>query len=194
MSGLHRRELVAGLLRGRDGDLLVVAGLGSSCWDVCDAGDRAENFYVWGAMGGATMIGFGVARARPDKRVLVITGDGDMLMGMGSFATIANNPAANFAVLVLDNSAYGETGGQPTHTTGPTDLAAIAKGAGIATTETITKESEVGRLKELMLETPGPVVAVAKILYEPLQFVLPSNNGPYLKDRFRVTILGEGAA
>ncbi len=194
MNQLHRRNLVSGILAERDDNLLVVAGLGSSCWDVTNAGDRPENFYVWGAMGGATMIGFGVAKAQPDKRVLVITGDGDMLMGMGSFATIANDPVTNLAVLVLDNSAYGETGGQPTHTTGATDLAGIAKASGIATTATIIKDSELAQLKELTLQAPGPVVVVAKIIHEPLKFVLPSNNGPYLKDRFRVSIMGEAIA
>lgn len=191
---LHRREVVKDLLKDRPKDLLVVSGLGSSCWDLCSAGDVDENFYVWGAMGGAAMIGYGVARTQPNRRVLVLTGDGDMLMGMGSFATVANAPMKNFAILVLDNGRFGETGGQPTHTTGATDLAAIAKAAGIPTTATIAKESELSRLKELALQTPGPVVAVVKVLYEPLKFVLPSNSGTYLKDRFRLAILGPGGA
>ena len=191
--GLHRREVVADLLRDRDENVLVVAGLGSPCWDVSHAGDVPENFYVWGAMGGAAMIGYGVARTQPDKRVLVVTGDGDMLMGMGAFATIAHNPVSNLAIVVLDNGRFGETGGQPTHTTGPTDLAAIAKGAGIGTTETISAEADLDRLKGLALHEPGPVVAVVKVLYEDLKFHLPSNSGSYLKDRFRIAILGEGA-
>jgi len=194
MSDLHRRDVVIELLKDRPKDLLVVSGLGSSCWDLANAGDVAENFYVWGAMGGAAMIGYGVARAQPDRRVLVLTGDGDMLMGMGAFATIANNPVQNLAIVVLDNGRFGETGGQPTHTSGPADLAGIAKAAGIPTTATITKQAEMEPLKELALMTPGPVVAVTKVLYEDLKFVLPSNSGSYLKDRFRTAILGEGAA
>ncbi len=194
MSDLHRRDVVIELLKDRPKDLLVVSGLGSSCWDLANAGDVAENFYVWGAMGGAAMIGYGVARAQPDRRVLVLTGDGDMLMGMGAFATIANNPVQNLAIVVLDNGRFGETGGQPTHTSGPADLAGIAKAAGIPTTATITKQAEMESLKEMVLKTPGPVVAVTKVLYEDLKFVLPSNSGSYLKDRFRTSILGEGAA
>lgn len=194
MTTLHRRELVAAVLRNRDEDLLVVAGLGSPCWDVKNAGDVPENFYVWGAMGGAAMIGYGIARTQPGKRVLVITGDGEMLMGMGSFATIAHNPVSNLAIVVLDNGRYGETGGQSTHTSGPTDIAAIAKGAGIATTATITQEQDLDRLKGLALHEPGPVVAVAKVLYEDLKFDLPSNSGSYLKDRFRLAVVGDGAA
>jgi thiamine pyrophosphate-dependent acetolactate synthase large subunit-like protein len=195
MSGLHRRELVKELVKGRGKDTLMLAGLGSPCWDLTNAGDMAENFYIWGAMGGAAMIGYGVARMQPDKRVVVFTGDGEMLMGMGAFATIANHPVRNLAIVVLDNGRFGETGGQKTHTAaGVTDLAGIAKASGIATTATISEESEVGKLKELVFKTPGPVVAVAKVQYEKLKFVLPANSGSYLKDRFRNAVLGEDTA
>jgi thiamine pyrophosphate-dependent acetolactate synthase large subunit-like protein len=116
-------------------------------------------------------------------------------MGMGAFATIANHPVRNLAIVVLDNGRFGETGGQKTHTAaGVTDLAGIAKASGIATTATISEESEVGKLKELVFKTPGPVVAVAKVQYEKLKFVLPANSGSYLKDRFRNAVLGEDTA
>jgi thiamine pyrophosphate-dependent acetolactate synthase large subunit-like protein len=189
--GLHRRDLVKELVKGRDKNTLILSGLGSPCWDLNNAGDVPENFYIWGAMGGAAMIGYGVARAQPEKRVVVLTGDGEMLMGMGAFATVANYPVRNFAIVVLDNGRFGETGGQKTHTaTGVTDLAGIAKASGIATTATITQESEIGKLKELVFKAPGPVVAVAKVQYEKLKFVLPANSGSYLKDRFRNAVLG----
>ncbi len=193
--GLHRRELVKELVKGRDANTLFLAGLGSPCWDLANAGDVPENFYIWGAMGGAAMTGFGVARVQPEKRVVVLTGDGEMLMGMGAFATIANHPVRNLAIVVLDNGRFGETGGQKTHTsTGVTDLAGIAKASGIPVTATITKESEIGNLRELVFKTPGPVVVVAKVQYEKLKFVLPANSGSYLKDRFRNAILGEDRA
>ena len=193
--GLKRRDLVADLVADRDENTLMLAGLGSPCWDLTNAGDVAENFYIWGAMGGAAMIGYGVARVQPEKRVVVITGDGDMLMGMGAFATIANYPVGNLAILVLDNGRFGETGGQRTHTAGGvTDIEGIAKASGIPTTATMRAPSEVETLKELAFRTPGPVVAVAKILYEDLKFVLPANSGSYLKDRFRNAILGEEKA
>lgn len=189
--GLHRRELVKELVKGRGKDTLFLSGLGSPCWDLNNAGDVPENFYIWGAMGGAAMIGYGVARVQPDKRVVVLTGDGEMLMGMGAFATIANHPVRNLAIVVLDNGRFGETGGQKTHTAaGVTDLAGIAKASGIATTATITRESEIGKLRELTFQAPGPVVAVVKVQYEKLKFVLPANSGSYLKDRFRNAILG----
>jgi len=193
--GLHRRDLVKELVKDRGENTLMLASLGSPVWDLTNAGDAPENFYIWGAMGGAAMIAFGVARMQPEKRVVVLVGDGDMLMGMGAFATIANHPVRNLAIVVLDNGRFGETGGQKTHTAaGVTDLAAIAKASGIATTATITKASEIGTLKELALKTPGPVVVVAKVQYEKLKFVLPANSGSYLKDRFRNAILGEDRA
>lgn len=193
--GLKRRDLIADLVAERDENTLMLAGLGSPCWDLANAGDVAENFYIWGAMGGAAMIGYGVARVRPEKRVVVVTGDGDMLMGMGAFATIANHPVGNLAIVVLDNGRFGETGGQRTHTAGGvTDIEGIAKASGIPTTATIRTSSDVETLKELAFRTPGPVVAVAKILYEDLKFVLPANSGSYLKDRFRNAILGEEKA
>lgn len=192
---LKRRDLVKELVKDRDANTLMLSGLGSPCWDLTNAGDVAENFYIWGAMGGAAMMGFGVARQQPDKRVVVLTGDGEMLMGMGAFATIANHPVRNLAIVVLDNGRFGETGGQKTHTsTGVTDLAGIAKASGIPTTATISKTSEIAQLKELALKTPGPVVVVAKVQHEKLKFVLPANSGSYLKDRFRNAILGEERA
>ena len=112
---LDRRDLVRQLLVDR-GDLLVVCGLGSATYDVAAAGDHPLNFYLWGAMGGTAMIGLGLALARPDRRVAVVTGDGDMLMGIGSLATIGVKAPKNLAIVVLDNAHYGETGMQPSHT------------------------------------------------------------------------------
>tara|TARA_B100000674_G_C37705616_1_gene852677 strand:- start:445 stop:909 length:465 start_codon:yes stop_codon:yes gene_type:complete len=146
--------------------------------------------YVWGAMGGAAMIGYGLAQAQKERRILVITGDGEMLMGMGAFSTIAWKPTPNLAILVLDNSRFGETGAQFTHTSGPTDLAAIAEASGIKSVRSVNNLEEAEDLKSFLFDEPGPVVAVAKIKYEKLKFVLPSSSGSYLKDRFRITLLG----
>ena len=106
---------------------LVVPGLGAPTYDVAAAGDHPLNFYLWGAMGGAAMIGLGLALARPDRRVAVITGDGEMLMGLGSLATIGVKQPPNLAIVVLDNRHYGETGMQASHTDAGIDLIGIAK-------------------------------------------------------------------
>ena len=128
---LERREAVARLLAQR-GDCVVVTGLGAPTYDVAAAGDTTRNFYLWGAMGGAAMVGLGLALAQPDTSIVVVTGDGEMLMGLGAFATIAAQQPPNLTIVVLDNGAYGETGGQPSHTSLGVDLAAVARGAGIA--------------------------------------------------------------
>ena len=113
---LERRAVISTLLADRPVDLLVVPGLGSTTWDLASLGDDARNFYLWGAMGGAAMIGLGLALARPDRRVVVVTGDGEMLMGIGSLGTIGAKRPRNLAVVVLDNGHYGETGMQRSHT------------------------------------------------------------------------------
>ena len=124
---LDRRAAMAALVADRGDDLLVVPGLGSTTWDLAAAGDDPRNFYMWGAMGGTAMIGLGLALAQPARRVAVITGDGEMLMGLGSLATIGVQRPPNLAVIVFDNAVYGETGGQPSHTQSGIDLVAVAR-------------------------------------------------------------------
>ena len=121
---LERRAAVAQILAQR-GDALVVSGLGSSSWDTAAAGDRAENFYLWGAMGGAVMTGLGLALAQPTRSVLAITGDGELLMGIGSIATIAVQHPVNLSIVCIDNEHYGESGMQASHTRFGVDLAGI---------------------------------------------------------------------
>src|SRR3546814_4233686 len=128
MSELHRREVVKSLLSNR-GDTLVVTGLGQSTYDAYAAGDDPRTFYLWGAMGGSVPIGLGMAIAQPDRRVLVVTGDGELLMGLGSLSVVGAERPKNLAIVVLDNGKYGETGPQVTHTARGTDLAGVAKAA-----------------------------------------------------------------
>jgi len=187
---LDRRPLVARLLAGRDDDLLVVTGLGTPTYDAAAAGDDPRTFYLWGAMGGATMIGLGMALAQPKKRVLVLTGDGEMLMSVGSLAAIAMKRPANLAVVVLDNEHFGETGMQPTPTGAGVDLAAMAAAAGWPATMTARGEGDIPALRALARETAGPCFAVAKIKADKLPFVLPPKDGAFLKDRFRQAVVG----
>ena len=190
---LRRRAVVEELLRDR-GDLLVVAGLGACAWDITAAGDRPENFPLWGAMGGAAMIGLGLALAQPDKNVLVITGDGEMLMGVGSLATVAVKAPSNLSIVVLDNERFGETGMQTTHTAASADLAATAAGLGLSKTATVSDEAGLAAVRENIYRGAGPSFDVIKVKAEDLDFSLPPKDGAYLKDRFRVALLGEAAA
>src|SRR5574341_751288 len=139
---LDRRKAVADILRNRGG-ALVVPGLGAPTWDTAAAGDHPLNFYTWGGMGGAAMIGLGLALAQPKRRVLVITGDGELLMGLGSLATIGVQRPRNLAVIVQDNEHYGETGMQDTHTRFGVDLAGMAKAAGFRAAGTIYAADEL---------------------------------------------------
>jgi thiamine pyrophosphate-dependent acetolactate synthase large subunit-like protein len=193
MSGLlDRRAAVARLLKQR-GDLLVVTGLGSPTYDVAAAGDDARNFYLWGAMGGAAVMGLGLALAQPNRPVLVVTGDGEMLMGVGSFATIAVHQPRNLTIAVLDNGLYGETGGQASHTAIRTDLAAMARGAGIADARDVTTSADLDTLAARVTGTgAGPCVAIVKVDRAEHPRVLPTRDGSYLRARFR-TALGLSA-
>jgi thiamine pyrophosphate-dependent acetolactate synthase large subunit-like protein len=179
---LDRRAVVATLLRD-PGELLVVTGLGAATYDAAAAGDRALNFYLWGAMGGAAMVGLGLALAQPRRRVLVLTGDGDMLMGMGSLATIAAAHAPNLAIAVLDNAAFGETGAQSSHTGLGTDLAAVAASCGWPATATAHSMDEVATLRP-RLRTER-LFAVIRISPAEVPRHLPPRDGAYLADRFR---------
>jgi thiamine pyrophosphate-dependent acetolactate synthase large subunit-like protein len=190
---LRRRELAKALLAD-PGDLLVVAGLGSTAWDITAAGDRPLNFPLWGAMGGAAMVGLGLALARPERRVLVVTGDGELLMGLGSLATIAVQRPANLAIVAFDNERYGETGMQATHTAHGVDLAAVAAACGFPLTGTLREPREVAAALPLIRSAPGPILYVAKVRAEPLPFALPPRDGALLKDRFRQALLGRGGA
>jgi thiamine pyrophosphate-dependent acetolactate synthase large subunit-like protein len=184
---LHRRDVVKQLLDKR-GALLVIAGLGSTSWDITAAGDADTSFPLWGAMGQAAMMGLGLALAQPKRRVLVITGDGEMLMGLGAFATIGVQQPANLTVVVIDNERYGETGMQHTHTAYGVDLAAVASACKFKHSITVT--SDVAKVRELAYRTPGPNFAAVKVLDEKLPLVLPPQDGVLLKDRFRKAVLG----
>jgi len=189
---LHRREVAKTLLGARD-DTLIVTGLGSTNWDFTAAGDCARIFPLWGAMGGAVPTGLGLALAQPDKRVLVATGDGEMLMGIGSLATVAVQAPKNLAICVFDNERYGETGMQTTHTASVADLALTAQGLGIKNASVIADEDTLAAQVDTIVNAEGPVFRVIKVRAEPLEFVLPSKDGVHLKNRFRAELLGPGA-
>jgi thiamine pyrophosphate-dependent acetolactate synthase large subunit-like protein len=166
---LQRREAVAVLLAHRPRDLLVVSGLGSATYDLAAAGDDARNFYLWGAMGGALSMGLGLALAQPSKRILVLTGDGELLMGLGSLATVGVQAVRNIAVA---------------------DLAAVARACRFRDAMTVRKPEELGGLRELLLRAPGPVLGVIKTAAADVPRVLPERDGHAIRTRFRGAVVG----
>ena len=188
---MARRDAVAALLRGR-GELLLVTGLGGTSWDAAAAGDDARNFYLWGGMGGAVPLALGLALAQPTRRVLVITGDGEMLMGLGSLATVAAQRPANLAIAVIDNQRYGETGGQWTHAAFGTDLAGIARAAGITRADTLGDLAAVEAFRARLHGAMELCFATIKVAPENAPMVLPPRDGVLLKQRFRAAVLATG--
>ena len=182
---LDRRAVVSGLLANRK-DAIVIGGLGASTYDIAAAGDHDRNFYLWGAMGGAVMIGLGVALAQPELPVVVITGDGEMLMGMGSLATVGLQTPGTLTIVVLDNEVYGETGGQASHTAGTADLVGVARACGISDARAISTMAEIATFAASMHDvSSGPRFASIKIDSANLERVLSSRDGQYTVTRIR---------
>lgn len=182
---LERRSVVSRLLAQRN-DAIVVGGLGASTYDIAAAGDHDRNFYLWGAMGGAVMIGLGMALAQPKVPVVVITGDGEMLMGMGSLATVGLQKPANLTIVVLDNEVYGETGGQASHTASTVDLVGVARSCGISDARAIATMADIGTFASAMQDvSSGPRFASIKIDSANLERVLSSRDGQFTVTRIR---------
>jgi thiamine pyrophosphate-dependent acetolactate synthase large subunit-like protein len=182
---LDRRAVVATLLKDRKG-MVAVGGLGASTNDMAAVGDHDRNFYLWGGMGGAVMMGLGLALAQPDLPIVVITGDGEMLMGMGSLATVAMQKPGNLSIIVLDNERYGETGGQTSHTSSAADLVGVAKACGIADSRAITTLAEVEDMVPKLHDLKGgPRFANVKIDSANVERILPMRDGTYVVNRIR---------
>src|SRR5438105_3457501 len=171
-ASIDRRAFVAQLLAACP-RALVVSGLGSASYDVFAAGDRPENFYLWGAMGAAAAVGLGLALAQPDRPVLVITGDGEQLMGLGALASIGVQRPANLAIVVLDNGHFGETGMQQSHTSLGTSLTGVAEGCGLEWTQEISEPGGVGGLAERINARQGCGLAQVFVRAEELPRALP---------------------
>lgn len=184
---LDRREAVARLLVDR-GDLLVVTGLGSASYDAMAAGDHDNNFYLWAAMGSASTVGLGLARAKPDRSVLVITGDGELMMNMGALATIAVAAPANLTIAVVDNGLFGETGLQESHSGRGVEISRIAESTGFAWAGIINDIEGVDDLRNRLDRRDGPQLATIKVKGENPPRVLPPKDGVYLKNRFRASL------
>ena len=184
----NRRDVVARLLRDR-GRMLVVPGLGGTTWDVAAAGDSELDFYLWGGMGSAAMIGLGLALAQSERPVLVVTGDGEQLMGMGALASVAVKHPANLTIAVLDNGEFGETGRQISHTGFGVSLPDVAGAVGFASSAEILDMAGVEDLRRaLRANQPGPRFAAIRIEPGNPERVLPTRDGVRLKIRFRAAL------
>jgi thiamine pyrophosphate-dependent acetolactate synthase large subunit-like protein len=190
---LNRRLAVKRILRDRQQDVLVVTSLGNPTFDVAAAGDTAQNFYLWGAMGGAVTFGLGVALAQPKMRVVLFVGDGEMMMGLGSLATVGVDKPANLSIVVIDNEHYAETGMQLAHAGRGVDITAIARAAGFENAATIESERELDEFVDVILKAAGPVLATVKVGTDPEPTSLPPRDGPWLRSRFREALLGSAA-
>jgi thiamine pyrophosphate-dependent acetolactate synthase large subunit-like protein len=184
---LARRDAVSRLLADRR-ELLVVTGLGSASYDVMAAGDHDRNYYLWAAMGSAATVGLGLAQAQPKLPVLVVTGDGEMMMGLGAIATIAVQKPANLTIAVLDNGQFGETGMQTSHAGHGISLDPIAAACGVAWTREIADMKGVDDLRTRVHQCAGTSFAVLKVKVENPPRVLPPRDGPYIKNRFRAAL------
>jgi thiamine pyrophosphate-dependent acetolactate synthase large subunit-like protein len=186
-TGLDRRRAVSALLELLP-DALVVSGLGSPTYDVFAAGQRATNFYLWGAMGGAVPVALGLALAQPDRSVLAITGDGEQLMGLGSLASVAACAPANLTIVVLDNGHFGETGMQASHTSLGTDLEAVARASGIERTLTVTTMEQIDDLATQAGERSATTFARVRIGVGETARALPPRDGVANKNSFRAAL------
>ena len=184
---IDRREFVAKLIQSCP-NALVVPGLGSANYDLFAAGDRPENFYMWGAMGGAASIGLGLAIAQPDREVIVLTGDGEMLMGIGSLATIGVQQPKNLTLVILDNGHFGETGMQRSHTSLGTDLISVAKGCSIARAAHLASLDEVTEVAQAVAAKKEPALFQVKVKADDVPRALPTRDGVYIKNRFRAAL------
>ncbi|HAP25664.1 MAG TPA: aldehyde dehydrogenase [Achromobacter sp.] len=184
---VDRRAFVSQLIAASP-DARIVSGLGSPSYDVFAAGDRDQNFYLWGAMGGAVALGLGLALAQPDRPVLVITGDGEQLMGVGTLGTVGAKQPRNLTIVVLDNGHFGETGMQRSHTSLGTDLVAVAQGFGIKDAFAVRETGRAGEVAERVMARRG--VAFAQVFINPDEppRALPPRDGVYVKNRFRAAL------
>ena len=184
---IARRAFVAEFLRHR-GNALIATGLGSATWDTFAAGDSPEYLYSWGGMGLAVPTALGLAIAQPARRVVAITGDGELMMGIGSLAVVGDQAPANLGILVLDNEKFGETGRQRGLTSGRADIAAAAKAFGLRETMVVTEQGAAAELARFLFTAPGPVLGIAKIAVTEDPWALPEKDGANIAHRFRAAL------
>ena len=160
---LDRRDAIPALI-GDHNEFLFITGLGGTSRDISHLTKNGPNLYaLGGAMGASLSLGLGLALARPDKQVMVVTGDGELLMCVGTLATIAVLNPPNLSILCVDNGHYLETGGQITHTGRGTDLEMMARGAGIKVTTTVVTTADIENGKAVLRHKDGSSFVVVRV-------------------------------
>jgi len=190
MANHLQRAEVARTLMEQVGDELIVCGLGSPVSDVSSARDRDLNFYLVGAMGSATPTGLGLALAQPDRAVVVVTGDAELMMNIGILATIGIKQPRNLSILVFDNERFSETGQQVSHTAYGIDIAGIAVACRFPHAMLVRQSHELGKALALTRAMTGPHLAVIKVDPERVPISIPIKDGVLCKGRFRKALLG----
>ena len=188
---LPRRPAIHRLLEGRSNDLLIVAGLGSAIWDVESAAENPLNFYLLGAMGSVVPTALGLALAQPNKRVMALMGDAELMMGLYAVPTVAVRRPANLSVVCIDNGRFGETGRQVSHTSEGVDLAGIGRASGYPHVMEVHNETGLDALRTALYKTEGPLFAVIKVSSDMPPVVMPIRDAAIGKARFREALLGE---
>ncbi len=189
---LDRREAIPQLL-GDPNDFLIIAGLAGTAKDAAHLCEPQANYFACaGIMGGATAMGLALALAQPERHVLVLTGDGELLMNVGSLATVSIMTPPNLSIVCVDNGHYGETGYQKSHTSLGVDLAAMAAGAGIPTVRTVTQASEIADAAGLLRSMQGPTFILLKVKPTDPPKIRRSLDAGLSKHRFRLQLLGTG--
>lgn len=189
---LERRHAVSTLM-GDTSDMLIVTGLAGAKDDVLAVtGDSPSVFTLSGAMGAAAAMGLGLALAQPEKRVMVVTGDGELLMNVGTLATIGVLNPPNLSIICVDNEHYGETGWQESHTGRGVDIAKMAEGGCIPHVRSVTQEPELAEAAQILRQSNGTSFVLVKVApTKPAPAVFRSRDASWNKGRFREALLGE---
>jgi phosphonopyruvate decarboxylase len=160
---LDRTEAVPAII-GKPQDFLFIGGLAGTAKDLAAITQDGSNYYgMAGAMGAAVSMGLGLALARPDRKVLVATGDGELLMNIGALATASVLNPPNLRILCVDNGHYGETGYQLSHKSLGVDLEQMAIGAGIKSTMTVESKDQMAAGARMLRESNGTCFVVLRV-------------------------------
>lgn len=185
------RKMAVPAIVGDPSDLLIVCGLAGASKDIAHLTNDGDNIFTMaGAMGGATAMGLGLALSRPDKRVLVVTGDGELLMNVGTLATVGIMKPANLSILCVDNGHYGETGYQESHTQRGVDLETIAQGSAIPVTRTVTTQDQLAEAAQILRNSNASSFVLLRVSTEPPPVVKRSMDASERKSAFRRALLG----